>query len=114
MYPPEHTKLHIFNKSSKVWEAKHAGKEHNFKIFIASTQLTPAMVMENVLRKRGDEAQGWALTEVMEAGNGCWVKGSTIEYGSERAKGSLASMGWTGKRGEKDGLPPVWCVVHKV
>jgi hypothetical protein len=26
MFPTEHTKLHIFNKSSKVWEDKHAGK----------------------------------------------------------------------------------------
>jgi hypothetical protein len=26
MFPAEHTKLHIFNKSSKVWEDKHKGK----------------------------------------------------------------------------------------
>ena len=26
MFPAEHTKLHIFNKSSKVWEDKHTGK----------------------------------------------------------------------------------------
>lgn len=26
MFPPEHTKLHIFNKSSKIWEEKYKGK----------------------------------------------------------------------------------------
>lgn len=26
MFPAEHTKLHIFNRSSKVWEDKHSGK----------------------------------------------------------------------------------------
>ena len=39
-------------------------------------------------------------------------QGTTIEYAGERAGCSLASMGWTGKRG--DVLPPVWVVVHKV
>lgn len=39
-------------------------------------------------------------------------QGTTIEYDGDKAGGSLASMGWTGKRG--DALPPVWVVVHKV
>jgi hypothetical protein len=26
MWPAEHTKLHIFNKSSKIWEDKYVGK----------------------------------------------------------------------------------------
>jgi hypothetical protein len=40
------------------------------------------------------------------------LQGTTIEYAGERAGCSLASMGWTGKRGWP--LPPVWVVVHKV
>lgn len=39
-------------------------------------------------------------------------QGTAIEYDGDKAGGSLASMGWTGKRG--DALPPVWVVVHKV
>lgn len=39
-------------------------------------------------------------------------QGTTIEYDGDKAGRSLASMGWTGKRG--DALPPVWVVVHKV
>jgi len=114
MFPPEHTKLHIFNKTSRVWEARYAGRQHNFKIFTVSTTFTPRMVIENVIGQRGDEANGWAITEVMETGDGHWVRGSTIEYGSDRAGGNLASMGWTVSRGAENGLPPVWCVVHKV
>ena len=52
------------------------------------------------------------MTEVHEQGVGKWAKGTTVGYGEERAKSSLASMGWTSKRGE--GLPPVWLVVHKM
>jgi hypothetical protein len=40
------------------------------------------------------------------------LQGTTIEYAGERAGCSLASMGWTSKRGWP--LPPVWVVVHKV
>jgi hypothetical protein len=99
------------------------------------------MVIENVLAGKA-EPKGWAITEVVEKGDGAWAKvcdasvastsnaanthskmrihtntssptkGTTIEHGGERAGCSLSSMGWTGKRGE--GLPPVWVVVHKV
>lgn len=116
------------------------------------------MVMENVLK--GSDASKWALTEVVEKGDGAWAKvrfpctiqlpslhltspylsllfvlhfpdlllirvfsasltqplsfsqGTTIEYAGARAGCSLASMGWTAKRG--DVLPPVWVVVHKI
>ncbi|OQN99708.1 hypothetical protein B0A48_14478 [Cryoendolithus antarcticus] len=88
MYPPQHTKLHIFNKAAKVWDVKYATQKLKFKIFTASTLLTPAMV-----------------------GNGRWAKGTTIAYTEPRAKDSLASMGWIARRG--DDLPPVWLTVHK-
>jgi len=39
-------------------------------------------------------------------------QGTTIEYGSDKANGTLASMAWNGKRGKS--LPPVWLTVHKV
>lgn len=111
MYPPTHTKLHIFNKSWKLWEDKHTGKSFNFKIFNVATTFTPAMVIENVLSGKC-EPKGWAITEVVEKGDGAWAKGTTIEHGGDRAGASLESMGWTGKRG--GALPPVWVVVHKV
>ena len=110
MFPAEHTKLHIFNKSSKVWEVKHAGKSLNFKIFNVATTFTPAMVIENVLSGKA-APKGWAITEVVERGDGAWAKGTTIDYGGDRAGAALSSLGWTAKRGES--LPPVWVVVHK-
>lgn len=92
------------------------------------------MVIENVLGGKC-EPKGWAITEVVEKGDGAWAKvrcvfpslsllhvwwsmltiasqGSTIEHGGDKGNGSLANMGWTGKRGES--LPPVWVVVHKI
>ncbi|KAK6430791.1 hypothetical protein LTR95_013049 [Oleoguttula sp. CCFEE 5521] len=111
MFPPQHTKLHIFNKAAKVWHPKYATQKLKFKIFTASTLLTPAMVIENTTGKSGDDAKEWMMTEVFEQGNGRWAKGTTIPYTSPRAQGTLASMGWTARRG--NGLPPVWLTVHK-
>lgn len=39
-------------------------------------------------------------------------QGTTIPYNSEKAAGSLSSMGWDARRGKERG--PVWLVVHKV
>lgn len=39
-------------------------------------------------------------------------QGTTIPYSSDKAAGSLSSMGWDAKRGKERG--PVWLVVHKV
>ncbi|OQO11377.1 hypothetical protein B0A48_05633 [Cryoendolithus antarcticus] len=111
MFPPQHTKLHIFNKAAKVWHPKYATQKLKFKIFTASTLLTPAMVIENTIGTSGDAANEWVVTEVFEQGDGRWAKGSTIAYTARRAKDSLAGMGWTARRGGDQ--PPVWLTVHK-
>ena len=45
----------------------------NFKIFNVATSFTPAMVIENVLSGKA-EPKGWAITEVVEKGDGAWAK----------------------------------------
>lgn len=45
----------------------------NFKIFNVATTFTPAMVIENVLGGKA-EPKGWAITEVVEKGDGAWAK----------------------------------------
>jgi hypothetical protein len=45
----------------------------NFKIFNVATTFTPAMVIENVLSGKA-EPKGWAITEVIERGDGAWAK----------------------------------------
>lgn len=45
-----------------------------FKKFVVSTNFTVKMVIENTLNKNGDGCKGWAATEVVELGNGCWDK----------------------------------------
>ena len=45
----------------------------NFKIFNVATTFTPAMVIENVLGGKA-EPKGWAVTEVVEKGDGAWAK----------------------------------------
>ncbi|CAK4026125.1 Hypothetical predicted protein [Lecanosticta acicola] len=115
MFSKEHTMLHIFNKASKgIFEGKYKGLQLPFKIFKVSTSFTVRDVIEKVVGKSGGgegECKGWAATEVVEVGCGEWFKGTTIEYDSDKAKGTLGSMGWGPKRGKA--LPPVWLVVHK-
>lgn len=94
-----------------------------------SANFTVRMVIEHTLRKSGEECEDWACTEVQEVGDGEWKKvstnsdsedsdiddffqGTTIDYDSDKANGTLNSMGWSPKRGDK--APPVWLVVHKV
>ncbi|KAK4614243.1 Cleavage and polyadenylation specificity factor subunit 2 [Fulvia fulva] len=106
----QHTMLHVFAKTSKLWEDKYKGTVQKFKIFKASTNFPVAEIMERV-RGGKEKCEGWAVTEVVEAGSGGWKKGTTIAYGDEKAKGSLESMGWDQTRG-CEGRPPVWLVVH--
>ncbi|KAK5137153.1 hypothetical protein LTR08_000658 [Meristemomyces frigidus] len=112
MFPTEHTQLHIFQRAAKVWEDKYKGVELKVKIFKVDTQSSVKSVIERTLGVTdAEKCKGWAISEVLERGDGQWAKGSTIEYASDKAKGTLASMGWNARRG--DALPPVWVVVHK-
>ncbi|KAM3413978.1 hypothetical protein BST61_g10644 [Cercospora zeina] len=116
MFPSKksHTKLHVFNKCSPVWEDKYKSKQLAFKIFKVSTGFSVRNVIERVLGKDEGDAEGcgkWAATECHEVGEGAWKKGTTIPYSDDKAAGALASMGWDQKRGNE--RPPVWLVVHK-
>lgn len=51
----------------------------NFKIFNVATNFTPAMVIENVLGGKA-EPKGWAITEVVEKGDGAWAKVRSSNY----------------------------------
>lgn len=74
MYEREHTMLHIFKKAAPVWAEKYQGQQLTFKIFKVGVNFTAKMVIEKTLRKGGDDCKGWALTEVVESGDGCWLK----------------------------------------
>ncbi|EME42018.1 hypothetical protein DOTSEDRAFT_133466 [Dothistroma septosporum NZE10] len=108
----QHTMLHVFNKTSKLWtDEKYAKTAQKFKIFKVATHFSVGNIIERV-RQGKENAAGWAVTEVVEKGSGGWAKGTTIKYDDEKAKGSLESMGWDAKRGS-EARPPVWVVVHK-
>ncbi|KAK4545155.1 hypothetical protein LTR36_003706 [Oleoguttula mirabilis] len=112
MFPMEHTKMHIFQKACKVWESKYKDEQLKFKIFYVDTQSSVKSVIERTLGSSDvDMCNGWAISEVMEHGEGVWIKGTTFEYTNDRANGILASMSWDAKRGTS--RPPVWVAVHK-
>lgn len=47
-------------------------------MFKVSVNFTVKMVIENVLRKVGDDCKGWAITEAVELGGGAWAKVSVV------------------------------------
>lgn len=68
--------------------------------------------MEQLIGREGDKCKGWALTEVQEKGDGEFEKGSCVEFGGDKAGGTLAAVGWIEKNGGE--RPPVWLVLDKV
>ncbi|KAI7226547.1 hypothetical protein KC343_g7916 [Hortaea werneckii] len=122
-FAAEFTKLHIFNKGVKIWEERWRGDRKAFKAFTVDIHWPVRSIIERTRNQNHAETtaeqqqaasacKGWAVTEVIEVGDNTFFKGTTVAYGSDKAKVSLASMGWNGKRGKS--LPPVWLTVHKV
>ncbi|QIW96465.1 hypothetical protein AMS68_001983 [Peltaster fructicola] len=108
---PEKVKLHIFTRVDKIWEEKFKGGCPTFKRIKFETEDSVASVMDKILTDRAGSKHPWVVTEVWEAGDGEWKKGTTIPYASEKAAGTLKSFGWGSSRGKAE--PPVWLVVHK-
>ncbi|KAI6824443.1 hypothetical protein KC332_g8892 [Hortaea werneckii] len=120
-FAAEFTQLHIFNKGVKIWEERWRGDRKAFKAFTVDIHWPVRSIIERTRYHNNAETtteqqaaacNGWAVTEVIEVGDNTFFKGTTVAYGSDKAKVSLASMGWNGKRGKS--LPPVWLTVHKI
>ncbi|EKG22560.1 hypothetical protein MPH_00133 [Macrophomina phaseolina MS6] len=116
IYNPKQTRLHVFQSNDLTpWaDAKKRAvvvrKTPPFNIWEADVGWTVKQLLEYL--GKGDDK--WAITEVVEAGNGRWYRGSTIKHKDERAAETLATQGWTDKRGKPFGQTPVWVIVHKV
>ncbi|KAI7109544.1 hypothetical protein KC340_g554 [Hortaea werneckii] len=120
-FAAEFTQLHIFNKGVKIWEDRWRGDRKAFKAFTVDIHWPVRTIIERTRNQTNAETtaeqqaaacSGWAVTEVIEVGDNTFFKGTTVAYGSDKAKVSLASMGWNGRRGKS--LPPVWLTVHKI
>nr|POE77810.1 hypothetical protein CFP56_09453 [Quercus suber] len=137
MFAIEHTTIHILRQPLSAWKDKYRGQKLPFMIQKVSTEMSVGVVMRNVMSAKVgrdfSQCEGWAITEIIEQGDGKWAKvhslpgrdvfvmraklstdisqGSTVLYGSTKAAGPLSSMGWNAKRGTS--LPPVWLTVHK-
>lgn len=112
IYNPKQTRLHIFkNEGLEPWlkDGCKGAAKGGFNMWDADVNWTVRQLMEYL--GKGDDK--WAVTEVTEAGNGRWYRGTTFKYKEDRAKEGLSKQGWTEKRGAAWGQQPVWLVVHK-
>ena len=64
------------------------------------------MTMKDLIKGLGQHG----ITEMEELGNNRFTAGLTITRGSERAKMTLAELGWTQKRSD---AAPIWVLVKK-
>lgn len=108
MYAKHHTCLHVLR--AKVWEVScTAAKSLVAKTFFVPCNTTAEELIEQLLGKQGE---GWALTEVVEKGDGEWMKGGTVVWGDGKARGAVKVLGWSEKRGAE--REPVWVVLHQI
>ena len=69
------------------------------------------MTMKDLIKGLGaPEGDQHGITEMEELGNNRFTAGLTITQGSERAKKTLAELGWTQRRSE---AAPIWVLVKK-
>ncbi|KAH0369921.1 hypothetical protein KCU65_g2985, partial [Aureobasidium melanogenum] len=111
IYPKHHTCLHIILRT-KVWECNPVPSNLVAKTFYVPCVMSITELIEQLMGAEGDKCKGWALTEVLEKGDGVFVKGGCVEFGSDKAKKVLGDVGWDEKMGVE--RPPVWMVLHKV
>ncbi|KAF1356647.1 hypothetical protein BDV97DRAFT_12862 [Delphinella strobiligena] len=109
IFPKHHTSLHVI-KDIRVWEADHDAN-FRYKSFNVGTTKSVGELIEDLVGAEGEEVRGWAVTEVLEKGDGGFVRDVTVEHGGDLAKKDLASMGWNQSRSAC--RPPVWLVLHK-
>ncbi|KAK4953440.1 hypothetical protein LTR28_006472 [Elasticomyces elasticus] len=111
--PKEHCKVHVALHGVKLWEGGAKAANADFRIWIVPCNSSVRELVERLCEGVGGEKmKKIAVTECVEAGTGKWLKGTTIEYKSDKAMDKLKSLGWSSKRGES--LPPVWVCLHKV
>ncbi|KAI5210082.1 hypothetical protein E4T39_00648 [Aureobasidium subglaciale] len=108
IYPKQNTCIHVILRC-KVWE--QCEKDFVCKTFQVPCVLSINELIEQLIGREGEVCKGWALTEVMEKGDGCFEKGSSVEFGGDKAGGTLKAVGWSGKNWRE--RPPVWVVLHQ-
>nr|POF15582.1 hypothetical protein CFP56_48776 [Quercus suber] len=78
MFATEHTTIHVLRQPISLWKEKYRGQKFPFMIHKVSTQMSVGTVIQNVMKakvgKDFDQCKGWAITEVIEQGDGKWAK----------------------------------------
>ncbi|KAI5244866.1 hypothetical protein E4T43_03492 [Aureobasidium subglaciale] len=108
IYPKHNTCIHVILRC-KVWES--CDKDFTCKTFLVPTILSINELLEQLIGREGEVCNGWVLTEVMEKGDGGFEKGTSVEFGGDKAGGTLRAVGWSEKNGGE--RPPVWVVLHQ-
>ncbi|KZF21757.1 hypothetical protein L228DRAFT_269213 [Xylona heveae TC161] len=109
LFPKKHTLIHVVLGNHHPWEKP--GQEFNFAIMRVPTSMTVKDVIHQLGATTGDNAKN-GITEVLELGDGRWLKGISFFAADKKSEKPIADFGWDEKRGP-GGLSPIWLAVHR-
>ncbi|KAI9725374.1 MAG: hypothetical protein M1828_003224 [Chrysothrix sp. TS-e1954] len=103
LYPASHVTVKCIQ--TQVW--KTPGAQFDFQELVVGTSWTVKELIEGL-----GGGKGYAVTEVVEVGDGTWSKGTTVKHDDkDGAKLNLEKLGWTAKRGNEQ--EPLYIVLWK-
>ncbi|MCJ1449277.1 MAG: hypothetical protein MMC23_009797 [Stictis urceolatum] len=95
--------IHLLDKGFKPWEKQ--GMVFQWEPHKVPTNVKIQELIE-VIRPKGDCCRAEGIVEIIEAGNGKWVKGTQFRLGERRSGQTLGEVGWGAGRGTE--RKPVW------
>jgi hypothetical protein len=109
LYTGKQLTVHVIDKPCTFTEFMQTTSGHkiHFSIFKISDHASVDNLIDSL--EAGEKAK---LTQVFETGNGQWLPGTTIQQGSDKAKQTLADLGWSGA-GVNAFKEPVWVHLEK-
>ncbi|KAF2807688.1 uncharacterized protein BDZ99DRAFT_62698 [Mytilinidion resinicola] len=110
LFSKEYCSIHVFVMDNPPWADDANTNQAEVQKFHADCNWNVKQLMEAL--RPGQDCSAWAITEVVEKGDGKWARGSTFVYTSERAGFPLTVVGWTKNRRDGD-KGAVWVWMHK-
>lgn len=112
-----YTRIHLIEPDPEKFDTKEFLKNLTTTIKLEPPPFSIQMIgtstpVKDYLTKVCDKKCGWAVTEVIELGDGRWLRGQTIAWENfDLSTFPMEAYGWDKTRGEEN--RPVWMVLHK-
>ncbi|KAF2495054.1 hypothetical protein BU16DRAFT_526950 [Lophium mytilinum] len=110
LFSKEYCCVNMFIMDTPPWDEDAKTDRAETQKYHVDCNWNMKQVMDRL--RSGQDCAAWAITEVVEKGDGKWARGSTFVYTSERAALPLTLVGWTKNRRDGD-KGAIWVWMHK-